>query len=193
MKVLLADDRPTDGTLLRAVLEEVGHHVVGPARGPKEVVAFARRGEVDLVVLALAGALETAEEIARVRPLPMVMVAPARDPEVVGRALEVPVFAYLVEPVSVDALAPALRLARARFEEWRALRAQVVELHRQLAGRKTIERAKGILMQVRGLSEGDAYRLLRQESQTRRRSLADVASNVVQMEGVFRESVGKER
>ncbi|MDP9347605.1 MAG: ANTAR domain-containing protein, partial [Gemmatimonadota bacterium] len=72
-----------------------------------------------------------------------------------------------------------------------AVRAELAELHRQLAERKTVERAKGILMQVRGLSEGEAYRLLRRESQNRRRSLREVASSVVQMEAVFRASGGK--
>jgi AmiR/NasT family two-component response regulator len=184
MKVLLAEDRPPEGPGLRSLLESLGHQVVGPAA--------ARRGEVELVVLALHAGVEAAAEIARVRPVPMVMVVPGRDPAEVGRALEVPVFAYLVEPVSADTLAPALRLARARFVELSALRAELVEVHRQLAERKTVERAKGILMQVRGLSEGEAYRLLRRESQNRRRSLREVANSVVQMEAGFRASAGEQ-
>lgn len=73
----------------------------------------------------------------------------------------------------------------------RAAPAREKELSRQLAGRKTVDRAKGILMEVRGLSEGDAYRLLRRESQNRRVPLAEVASTVVSMEGVFRAGTAK--
>lgn len=189
MRVLLADDSPSGEAGLRSVLEALGHHVLGPAAGARDTVLLARRGGAEVGVLALRGALEAAKEIARVRPLPLVLVVSERDPEVVGRALGLPVFACLVAPVTGDTLSPALRLARARFEEWRALRAEVVELNKRLAGRGTVERAKGILMEVRGLSEGDAYRLLRQESQNRRRSLAEVAGTVVSMEGVFRASV----
>lgn len=192
MKVLLAEDRPTEGPGLRPLLESLGHQVVGPAAEADQASALARRMEIEVVVLALHAGVEAAAEIARVRPVPMVMVVPSRDSAEVGRALEVPVFAYLVEPVSADALAPALRLARARFAELSALRAELGEVNRRLVERKTVERAKGILMQVRGLSEGEAYRLLRRESQNRRRSLREVASNVVQMEAVFRASAAEQ-
>lgn len=193
MRVLLADDHSPQEATLRSMLEGLGHQVVGPAEGAREAALLARRGGAEVGVLALGGAVEAAERIARVRPLPLVLVLPERDAELVGRVEELPVFACLVEPVSAEVLSPAVCLAHARFEEWRALRARVVELSKQLVERKTVERAKGILMEVRGLSEGDAYRLLRRESQNRRRSLSEVASTVVSMEGVFRASAHPEQ
>lgn len=189
MKILLAEHRAADETSLRSTLEAKGHSVVGTAAGPREAVALALRVRAEVVVAVLPAGLGLAEEVARTRPLPVVLVVPQRDASAVGPEASLPVFGCLVEPVTADALALAVRLARARFEEWSALRSQVVELHRQLDGRKTVERAKGILMEVRGMSEGDAYRLLQRESQNRGRSLAEVARGVVRMEGVFRSSV----
>jgi len=191
MNVLLAVEGGSGGAALRDALEEMGHHVVGPAAAARDAALLARRGGVELALVALPAAPQVAEAIAGDSALPVVLVCAGNAPGVQECMARLPVFACLEEPVSAQTLSNALSVARARFEEWCALRARVVELSRELAGRKTVERAKGILMEVRGLSEGDAYRLLRRESQNRRVSLAQVASTVVSMEGVFRAGAAK--
>ncbi|HEU0077351.1 MAG TPA: ANTAR domain-containing protein, partial [Longimicrobiaceae bacterium] len=97
-----------------------------------------------------------------------------------------PVFACLADPVAVEQIGAAIRLARARWDELAALRGRVAELTRRMEERRAVERAKGVLMQARGISENDAYLLLRRESQNLRRSMAEVAGAVLAVEGVFR-------
>jgi response regulator NasT len=107
------------------------------------------------------------------------------SPEFVERATELPVFYYLCKPAASDRLEPAIRLATARFREWSALHGQVSDLAQKMEERKTIERAKGILMQVRGLSEDEAYRLLQRQSQQRSRSMIGIARSVISAQGIF--------
>lgn len=185
MDILLADDRSPGARRLPSVIEALGHRVVGPA-AVREAVLLIRQRQVDLAIVAVADAPAAAAEIAGVRLLPIVLVTAGHDLGVAERAAHLPVFACLADPVPAEELDSAIRLAWARFEECSSLRNRIAELSRQADGRRTVERAKGILMEVRGLSEDDAYRLLRRESQNRGKSLAEVAGTIVSMEGVFR-------
>ncbi|HEX2091372.1 MAG TPA: ANTAR domain-containing protein [Longimicrobiaceae bacterium] len=189
MDILLTGDGSPGSCALRSTIEALGHRVLGPASGPREAVALLRARDADLVVVALDDAPGAAEEISHARALPIVLVVARRDPSLVERAAHLPVFACLEGPVPAEELAPVIRLARARFEEWWALRVQVADLSRRMEGRRTVERAKGILMELRGISEGDAYRLLQRESQNRRQPIEEVAGTVVAMEGIFRARV----
>jgi AmiR/NasT family two-component response regulator len=100
-------------------------------------------------------------------------------PEFVDRAAELPVFNYLSKPAGVERLVPAIRLASARFLEWSALHGQVSELSRKMEERKLVERAKGILMEQRGLSEDEAYRQLRKLAMDQNKRLVEVAENLI--------------
>lgn len=185
MDILLAGDRSAGAHALRAEIETLGHRVLGPAAGPREATAVLRARRADVAVLVLDDAARAAA-VGAVCPLPLVLVVPRRDPAVVEHTAGLPVFACLVEPVATEQLGPAIRLARARFDEVAALRVSLAEMTRRMEQRRAVERAKGILMEVRGISEGDAYRLLRSESQNLRKSMAEVAGTVLAMEGVFR-------
>jgi response regulator NasT len=111
-------------------------------------------------------------------------------PEFVDRAAALPVFHYLCKPAGADRLVPAIRLATARFGEWFALHGRVSELAQKMDERKTVERAKGILMELRGLSEDGAYALMRRESQNRGRSMAEVGRTIIATHGLVRRVVG---
>lgn len=186
MDVLLAEERSPGEYSLGPLIEALGHRVVGPAPGGREAVVLLRERRADLAVLALEDPAGAAEAVAAACSLPLVLVVRRHDAAVLDCAARLPVFACLLAPVPPERLGTAVRLASARFEETRALRSRVAELNRRMDGRRAVERAKGVLMEVRGISEGDAYRLLRRESQDRRKSLAEVASAVLATEQVFR-------
>jgi AmiR/NasT family two-component response regulator len=185
MDILLAGGRAADAGALRVRIESLGHRVFGPASGPREAASLARARRPAVAVLVLAEAGDAAE-VGRACALPLVLVVPRREPALVERTAGLPVFACLVEPVAEEQIGPALRLARARWDDMAALRVRVAELARRVEGRRDVERAKGILMEVRGISEGDAYRLLRRESQNLRKPLAEVAGTVLAMQGGVR-------
>ena len=193
MDILLAEESPPGGYALGALIEALGHRVVGPVPGGREAVMLLRQRRADLAVLALEEPGGAAEAVAAACSLPLVLVVRRHDAVVLEQAARLPVFACLLAPVPAERLATALRLASARYEETRVLRSRVAELTRRMEGRSAVERAKGVLMEVRGISEGDAYRLLRRESQNRRKSLAEIATAVLATEKVFRVRGGERK
>ena len=122
----------------------------------------------------------------RSRPIPVIVLTGHSDPEYVDRAASLPVFNYLTKPAGAAVLIPAIRMAAARFEEWSRLTGRVDELSQKMEERKTIERAKGILMETRGVTEDEAFALLRRESQKRSRPMHDIARAIVAAGTVLR-------
>ena len=94
-------------------------------------------------------------------------------------ATRAPIFHYLVKPVDPDDLAPAIAVARARFDEWLDARRQRDMLEMKLEERKIIERAKGLLMDTRGLSEREAYRFLQKTSQDKNTPMVELARKIL--------------
>ena len=123
--------------------------------------------------------IEAARRLLAERPVPIVIVTAYPQEELIGRAVEAGVFGYLVKPFREEDLLPAVRAARARFEELQAVRAEAASLAEALEARKLIERAKGVLMAREGLSEADAYARLRAASQRTGRSMRAIAEALV--------------
>jgi two-component system, response regulator PdtaR len=190
MRILVADDEASTAQALKELLEVIGHVVVGPATDGDEAVRLADRENPDLAILDIdmprLSGLDAIDRITRARPIPVIVLTGHSEPAYVDRAAQLPVFNYLTKPAGPDRLIPAIRMASARFEEWVRLTGQVLELSQRIEERKTIERAKGILMETRGLSEDEAYALLRRESQKRSRSMREVAGAIVSAGAVLR-------
>ena len=153
------------------------------ARDGQEAVELARSEQPDLAVLDVKmprlDGIEAARKILDERPIPIVMLTAYGQDELVSRAVEAGVFGYLVKPFREQDLLPAIRTARARYEELIALREQADSLAEALASRKSIERAKGLLMEREGLTEQEAFARLRKASQVSGRPLKVVAEAVV--------------
>lgn len=190
MRILVADDEPASAQALKDLLELVGHSVIGPAGDGAEAVRLATLEKPDIAIfdidMPLMSGLEAIDQITRTRPIPVIVLTAHSNPEFVERATELPVFNYLPKPSGADQLLPALQMARARFAEWKALNGRVCELSQKMDERRIVERAKGILMEVRGVNENDAYRMMQRESQQRSRSMADIARSIIAAQGVFR-------
>ena len=190
MRILVADDEAGAAQALKELLEVIGHVVVGPATDGDEAVRLATHEAPDLAILDIdmprLSGLDAIDRITRSRPIPVIVLTGHTAPEYVDRAAALPVFNYLTKPTKPDELIPAIRLASARFQEWSRLTGQLEELGQKMEERKLVERAKGILMETRGLSEDDAYALLRRESQKRSRPMIEVARAVVAGSTVMR-------
>ena len=183
LRVLVAEDETIIRLDLVEMLARAGLDVIGEARDGVEAVELARTQEPDLAVLDVKmprlDGIEAARRILDERPIPIVMLTAYGQDELVGRAVEAGVFGYLVKPFREVDLLPAIQAARARHEELAALREQVDSLAEALAARKSIERAKGLLMEREGLSEQEAFARLRKASQVSGRPLRVVADAVV--------------
>ncbi len=191
LRILVAEDEPLSAMALQAQLEALGHVVIGPAHNGREAVEMARANPADLAILdvrmpALTG-LEAAQEIARFAELPVILLSGYSDPEMIEEATRAPVFHYLVKPVSMADLGPAIAVAMTRFNEWKEFRGEAEELEHKLEDRKLIEQAKGVIMEARGLPEAEAYRVLQKESQNRNQPMVEIARSIVMSASLLRD------
>ena len=168
-RVLIAEDETVIRLDLRALLEAAGFDVCGEARDGVEAVELALSLAPDVAILDIKmprlDGLEAARQMLAERPLPIVMLTAFGHNELVVRATEAGVFGYLVKPFREQDLLSAIRTAQARHAELVELRLEAHSLREALEARKTIERAKGILMAKEGLTEDEAFARLRRASQ----------------------------
>jgi response regulator NasT len=183
VRILIAEDETIIRLDLREILERAGFEVCAEARDGEEAVELASRERPDLAILDVRmprlDGIEAARRILEARPIPIVMLTAYGHDELVSRAVEAGVFGYLVKPFRESDLLPAIQAARARHEELRALRDEAESLAEALATRKVVERAKGLLMEREGLSEGDAFARLRRASQVSGRPMKVVAEALI--------------
>jgi response regulator NasT len=180
---LVAEDETIIRLDLCELLAGAGHEVVAEARDGEEAVELAREHAPDLAIMDVKmprlDGIEAARRILDERPIPIVMLTAYGHQELVARAVEAGVFGYLVKPFREQDLVPAIATARARHEELVAVREEAESLGEALAARKSIERAKGILMEKDGLAEADAFARLRRASQASGRPLRVIAEAVI--------------
>lgn len=180
--VLIAEDETIIRLDLRGQLEAAGYVVCAEARDGEEAVELARTTAPDIVLLdvkmPVLDGIEAARRILRERAVPILLLTAYTEPKLVRRAAEAGVFAYLVKPFDANELVPAIETAVARHEELVALRDEVATLADALAARKSIERAKGLLMEHEGMTEGEAFARLRRASQVSGQSLKVIADAI---------------
>jgi two-component system, response regulator PdtaR len=183
LRVLIADDETLHNLALTSQLETLGHEVIATATNGREAVELARQTQPDIAFLDIRmpqmSGPEAAYQISEDRPIPMIVLSAYSDSRTVEEAIKAPVFNYLVKPVDPDDLAPAIAVARARFDEWLDARRQRDMLEMKLEERKIVERAKGLLMESRGLSERDAYRFLQKTSQDKNTPMVELAKKIL--------------
>jgi two-component system, response regulator PdtaR len=183
VRILIAEDETIIRLDLRSLLESAGFEVCAEAKDGLEAVELARSEHPDLAVLDVKmprlDGIEAARRILDERPIPIVMLTAYGQDELVARAVEAGVFGYLVKPFRESDLLPAIKTARARHEELAALREETESLSEALAARKSIERAKGLLMAKESLTEQEAFERLRRASQLAGRPLKVVADALI--------------
>jgi response regulator NasT len=183
LKIVLVEDDATVRQLVKEAVEKAGHEVIGEAATGTDMVRTVLALEPDLVVfdihLPRINGLEALRQIYQERVVAAVAITGDRDQELVRRALEEHVLAYLVKPVEADQLAPALLVAWARFEELRHLADENETLRQNLQNRKIIERAKGALMKRFRWSEQEAFRRLQRGAMNRRTTMIQLAHTVL--------------
>lgn len=170
---------------LRAALLESGFEVVDESGLTIDLPARveALRPDVILIDTESPGrdVMEQVCLVSRDQPRPIVMFTDEHDPGVMRRAIQSGVSAYIVEGIQASRLQPILDVAMARFESDQALRAQLQAREAQLAERKRIELAKGLLMKMKHCGEEEAYTLMRRQAMSRQQRLIQVAEQIIAM------------
>jgi response regulator NasT len=183
-RVVIAEDEALIRMDLAEMLAEEGYDVVGQAGDGATAVDLAEQLRPDLVILdvkmPVLDGIAAAERIARARIAPVVILTAFSQRELVERARDAGAMAYLVKPFSRSDLVPAVEIAVSRFSEVGALEREVADLGEQLAARKAVDRAKGILQKELGLTEPEAFRWIQKTAMDLRRSMREVAEGVAE-------------
>jgi two-component system, response regulator PdtaR len=181
---VIAEDEALIRMDLVEMLAEEGYDVVAEAADGARAVALAEEHHPDLVILdvkmPVLDGISAAERIARARIAPVVILTAFSQRELVERARDAGAMAYLTKPFARGDLVPAIEIAVSRFSEVQALEAEIADLGEQLAARKAVDRAKGILQAELGLSEPEAFRWIQKTAMDLRRSMREVAEGVVE-------------
>jgi len=183
MTVLIADDDPIIRLDLKQMLESLDYDVVAEAGDGQHAVDLAREHRPQICILdvkmPVMDGIEAVGIISEEDIAPTILLTAYGDRELVDRAKDAGVFAYLVKPFKPSDLPPAIEVARSRFEQNAQLNREVKSLSERLEARKAIDRAKGILMQEQGLSESEAYRRIQLQSMNLRKSMKEVADAII--------------
>ncbi len=185
LRVLLVDDDPARAAIVEPALRAAGYEVVTVVDTAAAMLAQVRARRPDVIIIDRDSpdrdTLEHVCMITRDDPRPIVMFTQDQDRTLMRAALEAGVSAYVVDGLSVERVRPIVEVALARFEQWQALRRELDQAQTNLAERKLIERAKGIVMKQRGCTEDEAYAMLRKLAMSRNQRLAQVAESVITM------------
>ena len=183
MRIVIVDDSGLRATVLEDGLREAGYediHLVPPQGA---FVARLERIAPDVVLMDLGSpSRDTLEEmlaVSRALARPIAMFVDQSDEDMIGAAIDAGVSAYVVDGLRKDRVKPILDLAIRRFNAFARMQTELDEAKTALAERKTIDRAKAILMESRQLSEADAYALLRTTAMNQGRRIADVAEALI--------------
>jgi two-component system, response regulator PdtaR len=188
-KILIADDEKPVAAGLQGQLEALGYDVVAVVDDGQRAIEVCRRTLPDVVLMDIEmpglDGLSAARQIARDPGTPVIILTAHGHPNLIDQAVQDGVVHYLLKPVTSPSLHAAIQVAVARAREVKTLRENVSVLELTLRERKLIERAKGILMTRRNLSEPEAFRLLQRQSQDKRMPMAKLAESIVQADEFF--------
>ena len=190
LRVLLIDDGAHRVQSIREELVRQGHEVVGVIDSATLVHDCVQRLAPDLVIVdsesPTRDTLENLATLSAANPRPVVVFSEDASHDPMQRALRAGVSAYVVAGLQPERLQPVLQVAIARFEQDAALRSQLGHAQQQLAARRTVERAKGVLMAEAGLDEEQAHSRLRKLAMDRGKRLVDVAESIIEARDLLR-------
>jgi two-component system, response regulator PdtaR len=182
-RVIIADDESLIRMDLREMLTNQGYLVVGEVGDGRSAVNLARELRPDIVIMDIKmpdmDGIEAAKIMTEERIAPVLLLSAYSQQELVQRARQAGVAGYLVKPFRESDLPPAIEVALARFSEFRAMEREVDTLQDALETRKSVDRAKGILMDTQGLSETEAFRKIQKMSMNNRKPMRAVAEAII--------------
>lgn len=183
IRILLIDEDPERAVVLAEALQGKGYSLVAQL-APRELSAK-RVQEIapDVIIVDMESpsrdTIDSMRQINADRPRPIVMFVDQSDESMIQQAMQAGVSAYVIDGLNVNRVKPILDVAIARFREFQALRDELRKTKATLNDRKTIDRAKGLLMRERNIGEDEAYAALRKLAMDRQQRLVDVAETLL--------------
>lgn len=189
LSVLIIDENRLRAVVIEDGLRDAGytkltviHDVQGIARRIAEIAP-------DIIVIDLENpnrdVLESMFQLSRAVKRPIAMFVDRSDQAAIEAAVEAGVSAYVVDGLKRERVKPILDMAISRFNAFARMSRELEEARSQLESRKLVDRAKGILMKTRGLSEADAYALLRKTAMNQNRKISEIAESLITAAGLL--------
>jgi two-component system, response regulator PdtaR len=177
VRIVVAEDEALIRMDLVEMLTEAGYEVLAQASDGAQAIELVREHKPDLAILdvkmPILDGISAAEEIISICPVLMLTAFSQR--ELVDRARDAGVMAYVLKPFTINDLVPAIEIAISRHLQMRSLAEEVADLHERLETRKIIDRAKGILMAALNLTEPQAFSWIQKAAMDRRLTMKDIA------------------
>lgn len=191
MRILLVCDSSVEREPLERLLSDIGHTVIANIRSSDNVAVIAEAARPNAIVVyvkqhkrQLFSQLETST---RHHPCPVVMFAEKSSGDFAKDSVKAGISAYIVAGFSPERLETILDIAVARFEETRGLRNELNRTREALSDRKVIDKAKGILIAQKGMTEDEAYQTLRRMAMSQNSKMVDMAKNLISITEVLSE------
>ena len=186
IRVVIAEDEAIIRLDLKETLEEEGYEVVGETGRGDKAVDLVRELRPDLAILDIKmpgmDGIEAARLITKDRVCGVLVLTAFSQRELVDRARDAGVMAYVLKPFTINDLVPAIEIAISRHRQMKSLEDEVADLYERLETRKIIDRAKGILMKAMGLTEPESFSWIQKTAMDRRISMKQVAQAVISPE-----------
>jgi response regulator NasT len=186
VRIVVAEDEALIRMDLVEMLGEAGYLVVAQASDGAEATTLVAEHRPDLAILdvkmPILDGISAAEEI--IATCPVLMLTAFSQRELVDRARDAGVMAYVLKPFTINDLVPAIEIAISRHLQMKSLAAEVADLHERLETRKIIDRAKGILMAALNLTEPQAFSWIQKAAMDRRLTMKEVAQAVISPDAV---------
>jgi len=183
VRVVIAEDEAIIRFDLREILEEQGYEVVGETGRGDEAVTLVRDLQPDLAILDIRmpgiDGLAAAREINEEGRCAVLILTAFSQRNLIEEARDAGALAYLIKPFTQAELIPAIEVALGRFKEIQAIKEANASLEEQLATRRAVDRAKGVLMDDHEMKESEAFRYIQQTAMRERRTMRDVAQDVI--------------
>jgi response regulator NasT len=180
-RIVVAEDETLIRMDLVEMLTEAGYQVVGQGVNGQEAIELANTHKPDLMILdvkmPVLDGISAAEKIIDICPVLMLTAFSQR--ELVERARDTGVMAYVVKPFTINDLLPAIEISISRYRQMKSLENEVADLYERLETRKIVDRAKGILMKTMNLSEPESFSWIQKTAMDRRISMKAVAQGII--------------
>lgn len=186
---MVADDNETRGQLLLQVLVENGYEVVGLAGPGNYLPTLVAEAKPDLILVDTdAPTRDTLEQLTQIKndmPRPVVMFSADEAKDTIRAAVQAGVSAYIVDGLSQGRVKPIIDVAIEHFQQHQSMREELDRTKTSLEERKTIDRAKGIVMNKKGCTEDEAFAILRKLAMDQKKRIGEVAKEIVHLAGLF--------
>ena len=189
LTILVIDENAIRASIIEEGLAEAGHIKVTVIHEVQGVARLIETLEPDVIIIDIESPnrdmMEHMFQLTRSVSRPIAMFVDRSDTASIEAAVDAGVSAYIVDGLKKERVKPILDMAVSRFNAFSRLQRELAEARNALEERKIIERAKGILMKMRGLSEEEAFALLRQSAMNEKKKIADIAQSVVTAAGLL--------